>query len=126
MVSCDSDDGKVVDTVVWWPCTVRKPTKENARDDAKDKVNEAGGGSVSGGGSDSGGAWELHYDANMELGFESEIRVVRVKGPGTLEDVAGSGEHDDEEDKNDEDAEVGGRRGTGDGATRFETSRTNR
>jgi hypothetical protein len=50
---------------------------------------------------------ELHYDANTALGFESEVRVARVTGAGTLEDVAGSGEHDDEDDKNDDTPEVG-------------------
>lgn len=82
----DNDDGDVAgareprirEDVVWWPCTAVH------KDDR----------------------WELHYDANVTLGFEAEVRVVRFTGIGTLEDVAGTGEHDDEADKNDDDPEV--------------------
>lgn len=84
-------DDNAGEAVVWWPCTLRKPS-------SKDGERDGGGTTTT--------TWELHYDAKAELGFASEIRVARLTGPGTLEDVAGSGEHDAEEDKNDDAPEI--------------------
>ena len=107
----DYKDDVHTESVVWWPCTLRAPAKKEGNggggDMKKDTDTDAGEEKDRVTAADDNaapGAWEMHYDANDELGFEAEVRVVRMTGAGTLEDVTCSGEHDEEEDKADQDA----------------------
>jgi hypothetical protein len=64
-VISEGEETNPTETIVWWGCTLR-----HAPDDADPAP----------------GVWELHYDANVDLGFAAEIRPVQLTGAGTLED----------------------------------------
>ena len=97
------------ETIVWWPCTLREPRGANPKSNpnpAAAAVTSTTTTTTATTSSSTLTAWELHYDAKQDMGFESEVRVARVTGRGMLEDVAGSGEHDDVDDVNDDVPEV--------------------
>ena len=64
-VISEGEETNPTETIVWWGCTLRPAPRDAAP---------------------APGVWELHYDANVHLGFAAEIRPVRLTGAGTLED----------------------------------------
>ena len=80
MISEGDEEAPTGESVVWWPCTLRRVAANQAGDADADADAEAaldadaagttevtvGGGAA---GSSAGAAWELHYDAKEDIGF---------------------------------------------------------
>ena len=68
MISEGDEEAPTGESVVWWPCTLRRVTTNQAGDADAAGTNEVTvGGDAAG--SSAGAAWELHYDAKEDIGF---------------------------------------------------------
>ena len=83
-VISDGEGESPTETVVWWGATAFERSRLREAPESRDVRRE--GDDESDEKPHRNRAWELRYDAHLEMGFEAEIRPVVFTSPDTLED----------------------------------------